>query len=329
MNSTKQYHDLLQYVLDNGKLKQDRTSTSTLSIFDYSLKLDLLNDFPIITTKKLHLKSIIHELLWFLKGDTNVKYLNKNSVTIWNEWADENGELGPIYGKQWVDWGGWFSEGHADSKGGHGRYFNGINQIKEAIDILKSSPDSRRILINAWNVGELKDMKLPPCHWAFELYSEELTEEERKKYWCMSLKKSGYYAERLDHEDLDKVGCPRRRLSMKWHQRSVDSFLGLPFNMASYGFLLKMISIEVGMFPGQLIGDLTNVHIYRNHVEYAMEQLERDPHIYASPEVLINFGDVSNKGKGFKKSIFDIVYDDFYIGKYEAYPNWKKVPIAI
>ena len=297
MNATETYHLLMQDILDNGKNKSDRTGTGTMSLFSRQIGFNLQEGFPLITTKRLHLKSIIYELLWFLRGDTNINYLRENGVNIWNEWADKDGSLGPIYGKQWVNWGGWYSENHGNSNGTRGVHFKGVNQIQNAIDTLKTDPDSRRIIISAWNVGELKDMKLPPCHWAFELYTEETSTQ--------------------------------RKLSLKWHQRSVDVFLGLPFNIASYGLLLEMIAKEVNMVPHLLCGDLTNVHIYDNHLKFVNEQLERDPLKYESPKISINLGDVGNNGVPFKKSLFELEYEDFHVEKYKAYPNWGNVPIAV
>lgn len=319
----------MQDILDNGKNKSDRTGTGTKSLFSRQITFNLQQGFPLITTKRLHLKSIIHELLWFLRGDTNIKYLRENGISIWNEWADENGELGPIYGKQWVNWGGWYSENHGNSNGTRGVDFKGVNQIQNAIDTLKTDPDSRRIIVSAWNVGELNSMKLPPCHWAFELYSQEMTEEDRKNAWCNMHSKSFHFATNMSSEDLDKVGCPTRKLSLKWHQRSVDVFLGLPFNIAGYALLLNMIAKEVDMVPYLLCGDLTNVHIYDNHLDFVREQLERDPLKYESPKISINLGDVNNNGVPFKKSLFELEYEDFDVKGYKAYSNWKKVPIAV
>ena len=334
MNSTETYHLLMQDILDNGKSKSDRTGTGTKSLFSRQIRFNLQEGFPLITTKRLHLKSIIYELLWFLKGDTNTRYLRENGVNIWNEWAGKNGELGPIYGKQWVNWGGWYSENHGNVDGTLGVHFKGINQIQNAIDTLKTDPDSRRIIVSAWNVGELKDMELPPCHWAFEFYTEELNHRERTNLaWPIS------FPERKNEDipdwwnikelSMDDLNVPKRRLSLKWHQRSVDVFLGLPFNIASYGLLLDMIAKEVNMIPYILIGDLTNVHIYDNHLKFVKEQLERDPLKHEPPKISINLGDVSNNGVPFKKSLFELEYEDFHVEKYKAYPNWGNVPIAV
>ncbi|MDR2679842.1 MAG: thymidylate synthase [Tannerella sp.] len=231
----KQYLDLLEHVLRDGVEKNDRTGTGTISIFGYQMRFKPEDGFPLLTTKKLHLKSIIHELLWFLKGDTNVKYLQDNGVRIWNEWADENGDLGHIYGYQWRSW--------PDGKGGT------IDQISEAIRMIKENPDSRRIIVSAWNVGDLANMKLPPCHVFFQLY------------------------------------VAGGRLSLQLYQRSADIFLGVPFNIASYALLLLMTAQVTGLKPGDFIHTLGDAHIYTNHMEQIKLQLSRDPR--PLPQMLI------------------------------------------
>lgn len=232
----KQYLDLLQHVLDHGILKEDRTGTGTHSVFGYQMRFDLQNGFPLLTTKKLHLKSIIHELLWFLKGDTNVKYLQENGVRIWNEWADENGDLGHIYGYQWRSW--------PDYDGGH------IDQIKEAIDTIQNNPDSRRIIVSAWNVADLPQMNLPPCHAFFQFY------------------------------------VANGKLSLQLYQRSADIFLGVPFNIASYALLLMMVAQVTGLEAGDFVHTLGDAHIYNNHIEQVREQLSREPR--ALPTMKLN-----------------------------------------
>lgn len=232
----KQYLDLLQHVLDHGVLKEDRTGTGTHSVFGYQMRFDLQNGFPLLTTKKLHLKSIIHELLWFLKGDTNVKYLQANGVCIWNEWADENGDLGHIYGYQWRSW--------PDYDGGH------IDQIKEAIDTIQNNPDSRRIIVSAWNVADLPQMNLPPCHAFFQFY------------------------------------VANGKLSLQLYQRSADIFLGVPFNIASYALLLMMVAQVTGLEAGDFVHTLGDAHIYNNHIEQVREQLSREPR--ALPTMKLN-----------------------------------------
>lgn len=240
----KQYLDLLQHILDHGVVKHDRTGTGTISTFGYQMRFDLGEGFPLLTTKKLHLKSIIHELLWFLAGDTNVKYLQDNGVRIWNEWADENGELGHIYGYQWRSW--------PDYNGGH------IDQIKEAVDTIKHNPDSRRIIVSAWNVADLPTMKLPPCHAMFQFYVAD------------------------------------GRLSLQLYQRSADCFLGVPFNIASYALLLQMMAQVTGLRPGDFVHTLGDAHLYLNHIEQAKLQLERDtrqlPKMVINPDVDDLFG---------------------------------------
>lgn len=232
----KQYLDLLQHVLDHGILKEDRTGTGTHSVFGYQMRFDLQNGFPLLTTKKLHLKSIIHELLWFLKGDTNVKYLQANGVRIWNEWADENGDLGHIYGYQWRSW--------PDYDGGH------IDQIKEAIDTIQNNPDSRRIIVSAWNVADLPQMNLPPCHAFFQFY------------------------------------VANGKLSLQLYQRSADIFLGVPFNIASYALLLMMVAQVTGLEAGDFVHTLGDAHIYNNHIEQVREQFSREPR--ALPTMKLN-----------------------------------------
>ena len=232
----KQYLDLLQHVLDHGVLKEDRTGTGTHSVFGYQMRFNLQDGFPLLTTKKLHLKSIIHELLWFLKGDTNVKYLQENGVRIWNEWADENGDLGHIYGYQWRSW--------PDYNGGH------IDQIKEAIHTIQNNPDSRRIIVSAWNVADLPQMNLPPCHAFFQFY------------------------------------VANGKLSLQLYQRSADIFLGVPFNIASYALLLQMVAQVTGLKAGDFVHTFGDAHIYLNHLEQVKLQLSREPR--PLPQMKIN-----------------------------------------
>lgn len=315
----KTYNNLLEKILKNGKEKNDRTNTGTISIFGEQIKHNMQQGFPLLTTKKLHTKSIIHELLWFLQGNTNVSYLQNNGVTIWNEWANENGELGPIYGKQWVDWGGYFSSGHWNSeKNELGLYFKGINQIQNVIDTLRTDPDNRRMIVSAWNVQELDKMNLPPCHYGFQIYSRELNLDERIDYFnskSKSLNKSLDY----HHIHMDSLRVPKRGISLLWNQRSVDVFLGLPFNIASYGILLCMIAQQTNMLPLELIGNLGDCHLYNNHLSYAEEQLTtRDTNI-KSPTLVIER----------KESLFDYEYNDFKFNNYKPQPNWKNVPIAV
>lgn len=222
----KQYHDLMQHVLDTGATKTDRTGTGTISVFGYQMRFDLQQGFPLLTTKKLHVKSIIHELLWFLKGDTNIQYLKENGVRIWDEWADENGNLGPVYGSQWRSW-----------PAADGRH---IDQITQIIHQIKNTPDSRRIIVSAWNVGEIDKMKLPPCHAFFQFYVAD------------------------------------GKLSCQLYQRSADIFLGVPFNIASYALLTMMIAQACDLQYGEFIHTLGDAHLYSNHIEQAKLQLTRD-----------------------------------------------------
>ena len=221
----RQYHDLMQYVLDNGAKKEDRTGTGTISVFGYQMRFDLTEGFPVVTTKKLHLRSIIHELLWFLKGETNIKYLKENKVSIWDEWADENGELGPVYGHQWRSW--------PTSDGGV------VDQITQVVDQIKSNPDSRRLIVSAWNVGEIQKMALPPCHTFFQFYVAD------------------------------------GKLSCQLYQRSADIFLGVPFNIASYALLTMMIAQVCELRPGEFVHTFGDAHLYSNHLEQAKLQLSR------------------------------------------------------
>jgi len=287
------YQTLLRDVLDTGTLKDDRTGTGTTSIFGRQIRHDMSDGFPLLTTKKMAIKTMTTELKWFLKGDTNIKYLVDNGCNIWNgdayknyrnkfeptpyqftpdtmeeflnkiktddEFAKKWGDLGPIYGKQWRGW-----KTNTVS----------IDQIQDLISELKTNPDSRRLMVNAWNVGELDNMTLPPCHYGFQVYTRVLGLDERIDYMNKGKisKSSDYF-----HEHLDSMGIPKRSLSLMWSQRSVDTFLGLPFNIASYGMLLSLLSEEVGMIPGELIGNLGDVHLYSNHIEQAKTQLGREP----------------------------------------------------
>lgn len=232
----KQYLDLLQHILDHGATKDDRTGTGTKSVFGYQMRFDLSEGFPLLTTKKLHLKSIIHELLWFLAGDTNVKYLQDNGVRIWNEWADADGNLGHIYGYQWRSW--------PDYNGGH------IDQISQVVDTIKNNPDSRRIMVSAWNVADIPAMNLPPCHALFQFYVAD------------------------------------GRLSLQLYQRSADCFLGVPFNIASYALLLQMMAQVTGLQPGDFVHTLGDAHLYLNHLDQARLQLTREPR--KLPKMVIN-----------------------------------------
>ena len=256
----QQYLNLLNRILTEGTQKGDRTGTGTLSIFGHQMRFDLRDGFPLLTTKKLHLKSIIYELLWFLRGDTNVRYLQEHGVRIWNEWADENGELGPVYGHQWRSW--------PDYKGGT------IDQIKNVVDMIKHNPNSRRMLVTAWNPAEVDDMALPPCHCLFQFYVAD------------------------------------GRLSLQLYQRSADSFLGIPFNIASYALLLQMMAQVTGLEAGEFIHTTGDTHLYLNHLEQAKLQLTREPR--PLPKMKIN-PDV--------KDLFDFKYEDFELIGYDPLPH--------
>jgi thymidylate synthase len=258
----KQYLDLLNRILSEGVEKSDRTGTGTLSVFGNQMRFKLDDGFPCLTTKKLHLKSIIYELLWFLNGDTNAKYLQEKGVKIWNEWADENGDLGHIYGYQWRSW--------PDYEGGF------IDQISEAVDQIKSHPDSRRIIVSAWNVADLKNMNLPPCHAFFQFYVAD------------------------------------GRLRLQLYQRSADTFLGVPFNIASYALLLMMMAQVTGLKAGDFIHTTGDTHLYLNHLEQAKLQLTREPR--PLPQMKINPN---------VKSIFDFKFEDFELVDYNPYPHIK------
>ena len=258
----QQYLDLLHRILEEGKVKTDRTGTGTKSVFGHQMRFNLEDGFPVLTTKKLHLKSIIYELLWFLKGDTNVKYLQEHGVSIWNEWADENGDLGPVYGHQWRSW--------PDHRGGT------IDQIQNVVDLIKHHPDSRRMLVTAWNPADISEMALPPCHCLFQFYVAD------------------------------------GRLSLQLYQRSADTFLGVPFNIASYALLLQMMAQVTGLKAGDFIHTTGDTHLYLNHIEQAKLQLTRTPR--ELPQMKLN-PDVKN--------LFDFRYEDFELLNYDPWPHIK------
>jgi thymidylate synthase len=258
----KQYLDFLQDILHNGTKKEDRTGTGTVSVFGRQMRFDLEEGFPLVTTKKLHLKSIIHELLWFLKGDTNIAYLKENGVRIWDEWADDAGDLGPVYGYQWRSW----TTPNGDT----------IDQISNVIDDIKKNPDSRRLIVTAWNPADVPNMALPPCHLLFQFYVAD------------------------------------GKLSCQLYQRSADSFLGVPFNIASYALLTMMVAQVTGLKPGEFVHTVGDAHIYTNHIEQVELQLTREPK--PLPKMKLN-PDITN--------IFDFTYDDFKLEDYEAHPHIK------
>lgn len=299
----QQYHDLLQHILKKGTEKSDRTGTGTRSVFGYQMRFNLAEGFPLVTTKKLHLRSIIYELLWFLKGETNIAYLKENRVTIWDEWANEHGELGPVYGKQWRSWEG--IDGQT------------IDQIKELIDQIKKNPDSRRLIVSAWNVADLPKMALMPCHCLFQFESHEISEVERARLWAIKNHKSLSWSEKMTTEMLDDAGAPTRVLSCQLYQRSADVFLGVPFNIASYALLTMMIAQVTNMFPGEFIHTFGDVHIYSNHIEQVDLQLSRD--FYPLPTMKLNLE---------VKDIFAFKYEDFELANYQYHPAIK-APVAV
>jgi len=258
----KQYHDLLEHLLQNGVQKHDRTGTGTVSSFGYQMRFNLQDGFPMVTTKKLHVKSIIHELLWFLKGDTNIAYLKENGVRIWDEWADKDGNLGPVYGQQWRSW---------TTKTGET-----IDQIKQLLDAIHKNPDSRRLIVSAWNVADVENMALPPCHCLFQFY------------------------------------VANGKLSCQLYQRSADTFLGVPFNIASYALLTLMVAQVCGLEPGEFVHTFGDVHIYNNHMEQVKLQLSRSffplPQMKLNPEV---------------KDLFDFKFEDFELVDYQFHPAIK------
>jgi thymidylate synthase len=304
----KQYQDLLQDILDNGVTKKDRTGTGTLSIFGRQIRHKMSDGFPLLTTKKMPFKTIVTELIWFLRGDTNIKYLVDNGCHIWDgdayrayeilmignepskilnkeefinkiktddEFAEKWGELGPIYGKQWRKWTK--KKMYLSTDGSYENIYDEmdqtvIDQISILINDLKTNPDSRRLMVSAWNVGEIDSMVLPPCHFSFQCYTRELSLEERATIWNNTHNPVGNI---YTHNQYDENNIPKRAISLMWNQRSVDTFLGLPFNIASYGLLLEIIAKEVNMIPDELVGNLGDTHLYLNHIEQAKEQIGR------------------------------------------------------
>ena len=323
----EQYRGLLGTLLENSIEKSDRTGTGTLSVFGRQIRHNMKDGFPLLTTKKIAVKTMMTELKWFLKGDTNIKYLVDNGCNIWNgdayknyrnkfepapyqftpdtmeefinkiktdnKFAKEWGELGPIYGKQWRSWkGNTWLEGNTDGTEGSYLQSKHIDQIQNLINELKTNPDSRRLMVNAWNVGELPEMTLPPCHYGFQMYTRELSFNERwSLYHHTDISALGVSRSYWDNF-MDDKGIPKRAISLMWNQRSVDTFLGLPFNIASYATLLCLIAEEVNMIPDQLIGNLGDVHLYKNHIEQAREQLTRE--VYDLPTIEVQMTDILN-----------------------------------
>lgn len=381
INIDEQYLSIAKSILESGTEKNDRTGTGTKSIFSAQVVHDMSEGFPLLTTKKVFWKGIVSELLWFLRGETNIKWLVENNNNIWvgdaykfylehyvdeyneelekkneglgwmaqelvnirplskeqfiekiktdDEFANKWGELGPIYGAQWRKVGKVKKNAVAWEHGSPTHYeeLYDIDQIQQAIDTLKTNPDSRRIIVNAWNVGELDKMVLPPCHWAFELYTRELSELERWNLYCETcnnLKTEsiiGSTNKEQMNQYYEKYNIPTRAISLKWHQRSVDLPLGLPFNIASYALLLEILAKEVNMVPGTLVGDLTNVHIYKNQIEGMMEQIERDPYEYDYPKLVI--ANNTTWGNGIDEMLGSVIISDFQVEGYESYSSIK------
>ena len=361
-NIDKQYQILLQDILENGVEKKDRTGTGTISVFGRQIRHKMSEGYPLLTTKKMAFKTMVVELLWFLHGDTNIKFLLDNGCNIWNgdayknyckkvirdkdirdylksysldangvpsielytmvefiekiktddEFAKKWGELGPIYGNQWRKWG---------SRNETNYILNttkqvkpGIDQIQNLINELKTNPDSRRLMVSAWNVGELDSMVLPPCHYGFQVYTRELTSQERFDYGYEKVKReTGLDDVRVE---LNMDALPKRAISLMWNQRSVDTFLGLPFNIASYGLLLEIIAKEVNMVPDELVGNLGDVHLYKNHIEQAKEQIGREP--FELPKLGMDYRDGE-----YNKDLTDFVPDDFVLFDYQSHPSIK------
>jgi len=344
-NIDKEYQMLLEYILGNGEEKKDRTGTGTLSVFGWQIRHNMQDGFPLLTTKKMAWKTIVTELLWFLRGDTNIKYLVDNGCHIWDgdayknyenvkfrstssfepllskeefinkiktddEFAREWGELGPIYGQMWRDWD--VDQGVK------------IDQIKNLIKDLKTNPDSRRLMVNAWNPTYIQHAVLPPCHYGFQVYTRELGVDERNKIFASRSPNDPYPR---TGEFYDRNGIPKRAISLMWNQRSVDTFLGLPFNIASYGLLLEIIAKEVNMVPDELIGNLGDVHLYSNHIEQAKEQIGREP--YPLPKLMLGEGPMNIVD--WYKTEFNVLIENldmhkdtcFELENYQSHPSIK------
>lgn len=342
----RDYQALMAEIIRNGRKKEDRTGTGTRSLFGTELRHDMRTGFPLLTTKKMAFKTMVTELLWFLRGDTNIKYLVDNGCNIWNgdcyrnyeilmlgnpperilnyddfinkiktddEFAEKWGDLGPIYGAQWRGWnqGRWERD-----------YVNPIkvDQIANLINDLKTNPDSRRLMVNSWNVGELKDMVLPPCHYSFQVYTTEMSEDERRLRWCEMLGKDISYANKIYNKELDEFNFPKRKISLMWNQRSADYFLGVPFNIASYGLLLIILGKITGMIPDQLIGRFGDTHLYSNHMEAARKQIPREP--FDLPGVIIS-KDVDYWRQDLDTIVNGLTKDDFHLVDYQSHDRIK------
>ena len=362
-NVDRQYFELIKFILKDGVHKRDRTGTGTISVFDYSMKFNMDEGFPLLTSKKMFMKGIVHEIIWFLSGSTNIKYLVDNDVHIWDgdcykkystsqcaikwlfnkagkepcenddfyrhytkdefiakiktddEFAKEWGDLGPVYGSQWRKWNNpeLYPENENSDGSECGSYSEShIDQIQNLINDLKNNPDSRRLMVTAWNPADVPNSVLPPCHYLFQCYTQEMSLEERSSRWCKSLDKHISYGGEMTHESLDSLGFAKRKLSLKWNQRSTDVGLGLSFNIASYALLLHLLSREVNMIPYELIFSGGDVHIYQNHVDGLREQLTHNT--YKLPRLKLN-----------NTSIYNFGYDDFEMIGYESSPTIKLI----
>lgn len=308
------YNEMVKYILKNGTRKPNRTGVDTIGVFSYQMRFDLRDGtIPLLTTKKVHTKSIIHELLWMMSGSSNIKYLNDNGVRIWDEWADENGDLGPVYGVQWRKWSTYnIEEFDCPTDDLYNVEFGEVDQIAQLVDKLKNNPLDRRLIVSAWNVAELPEMKLPPCHYAFQFYVRPLSSHER----LFPLTKTNYIPPDATSEEVERVldegNIPKYELSLMLNQRSCDVGLGVPFNMVQYSFLLRMFCEVANMYPGEFIWNGGDTHIYVNHIDVLQEQVAREP--YPSP--LFKFARKV-------EDIDDFKYEDFIIEDYESHPAVK------
>ena len=350
----RDYQALMAEIIRKGRKKEDRTGTGTRSLFATELRHDMRTGFPLLTTKKMAFKTMVTELLWFLQGRTDLRYLLENGCHIWtgdaykvydkdfdaehppfsapypprltmqefeqkimddDEFNRMYGDLGPIYGKQWRNWGEWstIEEPKRVLK-------PGIDQIQNLINDLKTSPDSRRLMVSAWNVGELDQMVLPPCHYGFQVYNVEMTEDERRLRWCEMLDKDISFANKIYTKELDEFNFPKRKISLMWNQRSADYFLGVPFNIASYGLLLTIFGKMVNMIPDQLIGRFGDTHLYSNHMEAARKQIPREP--YELPKVLIT-KDIEFWRQDLDTIVNGLTKDDFHMIDYQSHDRIK------
>jgi thymidylate synthase len=301
----KQFKDLINRILEEGTDRGDRTGVGTRSIFGHQMRFNLADGFPIVTGKKTVLRSIIHELLWFLKGETNIKYLKDNDVSIWDDWADENGDLGPVYGSQWRSWPNWeiVNPGHPEFEGMINR---SIDQIANVIEQIRNNPESRRLIVSAWNPAEVENQALPPCHALFQFYCTPLTKEERLQAF-------------KDTPECKADNIPNYRLSCQLYQRSADVFLGVPFNIASYALLTQMIAKITNMVPGEFIWTGGDCHLYSNHInEDIVGKYRREP-LHALPKMIIH---------GDQKEIEDFKFEDFEL-QYYTHGPFIKAPIAV